>query len=54
MDSGAVPMIADNAGYFGLTKLHLWPMLFVIVACGAISRIPLPGRQRNDFEAAVP
>ncbi len=37
MDSGAVPMIADNVKYFGLTKLHLWPMLFVIVACGAIS-----------------
>jgi len=37
MDSGAIPMIADNVKYFGLSKLHLWPMLFVIVACGAIS-----------------
>ena len=37
MNSGAIPMIADNVKYFGLSKLHLWPMLFVIVACGAIS-----------------
>jgi carbon starvation protein len=37
MDSGAIPVLADNVKYFGLTKLHLWPMLFVIVACGAIS-----------------
>lgn len=37
MNSGAIPMIAENVKYFGLSKLHLWPMLFVIVACGAIS-----------------
>lgn len=37
LDSGAVPMFAKDVKYFGLSKLHMWPMLFVIVACGAIS-----------------
>ncbi len=37
LDTGAVPMLAENVKYFGLSKIHLWPMLFVIVACGAIS-----------------
>lgn len=37
MDSGAVPAIAQNINWFGLTKADLWPMMFVIVACGAIS-----------------
>ena len=37
LDSGAVPMLAENIKYLGLSKIHLWPMLFVIVACGAIS-----------------
>ncbi|MEG1799008.1 MAG: carbon starvation CstA family protein, partial [Synergistaceae bacterium] len=37
LDTGAVPMIAADVKYFGLSKIHLWPMLFVIVACGAIS-----------------
>ena len=37
MDSGNVPMIAKNIQWFGLGKANLWPMMFVIVACGAIS-----------------
>ena len=37
MDSGAVPMFAPEMNWFGLTKADMWPMLFVIVACGAIS-----------------
>ena len=37
MDSGAIPMLANNIEFFGLTKMDLWPMLFVIVACGAAS-----------------
>lgn len=37
MNSGAVPMMAANVKWFGLSKAHLWPMMFVIVACGAIS-----------------
>lgn len=37
MDSGAVPVIAKEVHWFGLSKADLWPMLFVIVACGAIS-----------------
>lgn len=37
LNSGAVPAVAKNIEWFGLTKLHLWPMLFTIVACGAIS-----------------
>ena len=50
MDSGAIPVLADNVKYFGLTKLHLWPMLFVIVACGAISGFhSLVGRTGWNF-----
>ncbi|MDO5116705.1 MAG: carbon starvation CstA family protein [Synergistaceae bacterium] len=37
MDSGSIPMIAKEVKWMGLTKASLWPMLFVIVACGAIS-----------------
>lgn len=37
MNSGAIPMMAQNVKWFGLSKAHLWPMLFVMVACGAIS-----------------
>lgn len=37
MDSGNVPMIAKDIQWFGLGKANLWPMMFVIVACGAIS-----------------
>jgi len=37
LDSGAVPAIAENIKWFGLSKVHLWPMMFVLVACGAIS-----------------
>lgn len=37
LDSGNVPMMAEGVKWFGLSKAHLWPMMFVIVACGAIS-----------------
>ena len=37
MDSGSIPMIAKDIKWFGLGKANLWPMMFVIVACGAIS-----------------
>ncbi|MEG1641471.1 MAG: carbon starvation CstA family protein [Synergistaceae bacterium] len=37
LNSGNIPMFAENVKYFGLSKVHMWPMLFVIVACGAIS-----------------
>ena len=37
MDAGTVPMFAEDIKYFGFSKVHMWPMLFVIVACGAIS-----------------
>ena len=37
LDSGNVPMIAKDIQWFGLSKANLWPMMFVIVACGAIS-----------------
>ncbi|MEG1603584.1 MAG: carbon starvation CstA family protein [Cloacibacillus sp.] len=37
LDSGKVPMIASHVEWMGLSRLNLWPMMFVIVACGAIS-----------------
>lgn len=37
MDSGSIPVLAENVKWFGLSKTHLWPMMFVLVACGAIS-----------------
>lgn len=37
MDSGSIPALAENVKWFGLSKAHLWPMMFVLVACGAIS-----------------
>ena len=37
LDSGNVPMIAKDIQWFGLSKASLWPTMFVIVACGAIS-----------------
>ena len=37
LDSGSVKMIADNVQYFGFTSSAMWPAMFVLVACGAIS-----------------
>ena len=37
LNTGNVAMFADNVQYFGLSKVAMWPMLFTIVACGAIS-----------------
>ncbi|MCF0247205.1 MAG: carbon starvation protein A [Synergistes sp.] len=37
MDSGNIPALANEITWFGLGKACLWPMMFVIVACGAIS-----------------
>lgn len=37
LNSGAVPAVASNINWFGFTRTDLWPMLFVIVACGAVS-----------------
>ncbi len=37
LDSNTVPMIANNVQYFGFTSKALWPAMFVLVACGAIS-----------------
>ena len=37
MNSGNIPMVAKDIQWFGLSKANLWPMMFVIVACGAIS-----------------
>lgn len=37
LNSGNVPAFADGIKWVGLSKTHLWPMMFVIVACGAIS-----------------
>ncbi len=36
-DSGAIPMIKQGVSYFGTAGKPMWPMMFVIVACGAIS-----------------
>ncbi|MCF0248572.1 MAG: carbon starvation protein A [Synergistes sp.] len=36
-NSGKVPAIAPAADFFGLGKVSLWPMLFIIIACGAVS-----------------
>lgn len=37
LDSGQVPALASEISWLGLSRTDLWPMLFVIVACGAIS-----------------
>ena len=37
LDSGKVPVMAAHINWFGLERNDLWPMMFVIVACGAIS-----------------
>lgn len=37
MNSGNIPVIAKEIHWIGLNKNNLWPMMFVIVACGAIS-----------------
>lgn len=37
MNSGNVPAVMEGVKWFGLSKAHMWPMMFVIVACGAIS-----------------
>ena len=36
-NSGAIPMIKTDVSYIGFSGQPLWPMMFVIVACGAIS-----------------
>ncbi|MCF4150716.1 carbon starvation protein A [Dethiosulfovibrio sp. F2B] len=36
-DSGAIPMMKSGVDYFGIKGQPMWPMMFVIVACGAIS-----------------
>ena len=37
LDTGSVKMIADNVQYFGFSSSAMWPAMFVLVACGAIS-----------------
>ncbi len=36
-NSGAIPMIKSGVAFFGTSGEPMWPMMFVIVACGAIS-----------------
>ncbi len=37
LDSGTISMVADNVQYFGFSSSAMWPAMFVMVACGAIS-----------------
>lgn len=36
-NSGAIPAVKEGISYFGTSGKPMWPMMFVIVACGAIS-----------------
>lgn len=36
-DSGSIPMIKTGFNYFSLSGEPMWPMMFVMVACGSIS-----------------
>jgi len=37
LNAGTIPAFASNVTYFGLSSKALWPCLFTMVACGAIS-----------------
>lgn len=37
LDSGTISMVAENVQYFGFSSSAMWPAMFVMVACGAIS-----------------
>ena len=37
MNSGNIPAVAKEIHWIGLNRNNLWPMMFVVVACGAIS-----------------
>ena len=37
LDTGTIPRLAANVQYFGFTSKAMWPAMFVMVACGAIS-----------------
>lgn len=37
LNTGAIPALASNITYLGMSSKALWPCLFTMVACGAIS-----------------
>lgn len=37
LNTNTVPLLAANVEYFGFSKAAMWPAMFVMVACGAIS-----------------
>ena len=37
LDTGTVAKVTENVQYFGFTSKAMWPGMFVMVACGAIS-----------------
>lgn len=37
LDTGTIPAITANVQYFGFSSKAMWPMMFIMVACGAIS-----------------